>query len=149
MATTLPSMARKAQRSSNAKRDRAKQKLIASREPWVPPDLADCDSDEVITEPDSTNRIIMRRVRWQGRLVSYAVIHVRLNNYDQWEEISCIDCCHGTVHRHSGRNNGKQPEIIRPITSQTDVQQSFNSSFDEIYDNYERLRDETWLTAAR
>lgn len=136
-------MARKAQRSSNAKRDRAKQKLSSSREPWLPPDLKECDSDEITTEPDSTNRITMRRVRWHGQLVSYAVIHVRLDKANQWEEISRIDCCHGTVHRHSGRNDGKKPEIIRHITSQTDVQQSINSSFDEIYDNYEQLRDET------
>lgn len=141
--TTLTNMARKAQRSSDAKRDRAKQNLVSSGEPWMPPDLAGCESDEIATEPDSTNRIIMRRVRWHGQLVSYAVIHVRLDNDDQWVEISCIDCCHGTVHRHSGRNNGKKPEIIRHISSQTDVQQSINSSFDEIYDNYEQLRDET------
>lgn len=136
-------MARKAQRSSNAKRDRAKKNRPPQSDPWMPPPFVECESDEITTEPDTTNRIIMRRVRWHGQLVSYAVIHVRLDKDNKWEEISRIDCCHGTVHRHTERNSGKKPDIICHIASQADVQQSINNSFDEIYDNYEELRDET------
>ncbi len=95
----------------------------------------------ILTEPDNTNRIIIRRVSWHGQLVDYAIVHVTLRGPDKWEEVSCIDCCHGNVHRHSGRKNGKKPEIIRPLRSQLDVQQSVNSSFDEIYDNYEEFRE--------
>lgn len=135
-------MARKAQRSSNAKRDRAKTP-VPTPDPWHPPSIDECEVETYLTEPDSTNRIILKQVTWNGQLVDYAVIHVTLIGPDTWHEVSRIDCCHANVHRHSGRNNGKKPEIIRQIRNQLDVQQSVGSSFDEIYDNYEEFRERT------
>ena len=108
---------------------------------WIPPPLDECDEVTVPIEPDLTNRLTMRIVRWNGQLVDYAIIHSTLAMSGEWAEIACIDCCHSSVHRHSGRNNDKTPEIIREIHSQQDVQDSFHDSYDEVYDGYLEFKE--------
>jgi hypothetical protein len=130
-------MARKSQRAANAKRDRK----VPVEEPqrWVLPAFDPSDERVEVIEPDSTNRIIQRRVVVDGQLLDYAVTHVTLIGPDEWEQVGSIDCCHGDVHKHSGAGHKRGP-TIRPIYTQADVQSSFNSSFDEIYDDYETFR---------
>lgn len=86
-------------------------------------------------------RIIYRQRLFRNQLVEYAVILVTKNG-DRWREIMCIDTKHGTVHRHFGPHDAQPPAVIRPITSQQDVQQSFSASYDEVYDHYQSLQDE-------
>ena len=127
-------MARKLQRAANAKKERKAPTLEPDL--WEPPPLSECEEREFVTEPDSTNRIVARRVTWNGQLVSYAIIHVTLERGDEWTEVACVDCCHSYVHLHSGPDHAESREDIQPIHTQQDVQSSFSSSFDLIYDSY-------------
>jgi len=79
----------------------------------------------------------MRRLEYEGQLVEYAIIYSRKNFDDNYVEVMSIDTMHhGYVHRHDGRHGDSQPLLMRPITSQDDVQQSFKPSYDEVYDSY-------------
>lgn len=131
-------MASRAQRSANAKAARKSAAPLADT--WEPPPLADCEEKTVLVEPDSTNRIIMRRVLHDSQLVAYAVTHVTLVGPDKWEEVSSIDTNHGCVHLHLGPNHARATEF-GAINGQIDVQSSFNDSYDRVYDNYEKFKD--------
>lgn len=105
---------------------------------WTPPPADQCwsDPDEVL-QVDARNRIVMRRVEWNEQLVDYAVVWTQLDEDGKYVEQVCIDCKHGTVHRHDGVPHSKSPRYhIRTIYSQSDVQESFSTSFDEVYDAY-------------
>ncbi len=131
-------MAKKGQRSAQAKRDRKPQALPLP-ELWSPPPADECDEDTILVEPDPENRVIMRLLLWNNQMVSYAVVHAtRVGG--EWTEVSSIDCCHNEVHRHKGIGHG-QPETIRPIYSQLDVQSSLDNSYDEIYNGYLEFKD--------
>jgi hypothetical protein len=131
-------MASRAQRSANAKA--ARKSAVVSGSTWEPPPLAECEEKTVLVEPDSTNRIIMRRVLHNSQLVAYAVTHVTLVGPDKWEEVSSIDTNHGCVHLHLGANHARATEF-GAIDTQIDVQSSFNDSYDHVYDNYENFKD--------
>lgn len=105
---------------------------------WVPPSPEECwEEPAELIQVDPRNRIIVRRVEWNDQLVDYAITWWSMNPADEYEERVCIDCKHGTVHRHDGTPHSKAPRrVIRDINSQEDVQQSFNTSFDEVYDAY-------------
>lgn len=70
-------------------------------------------------------------------LVEFAVVLVRLDANDEWQEILCIDTCnHGTVHRHRERH--AEPETIVDITSARVIQEQHGIAIDEVCDRYER-----------
>lgn len=133
-------MARRAQRQANAKKARRALPGEPVVDLWFPPPLEDCDETVSQIQPDVTNLITTRLVRWNNQLVDYAVVHSRLTD-EGWSEVSSIDCCHGFVHRHAGPRGHDKSEQILPIRKQDDVQYSFNASFDEIYDSYEKGRE--------
>ncbi|RKE60448.1 hypothetical protein DEU36_2890 [Microbacterium sp. AG238] len=92
---------------------------------------------------DEVNRIVTRRVEWDGQLVDYAIVWTRCGSDGEYVEQVCIDCRHGTVHRHDGYpHDENKKRVIRAIYSQEDVQESFRSSFDEVYDAYEASLEE-------
>lgn len=134
-------MARRAQRHANAKKARNALPDVPPIDFWSPPPLDECEITVAHVQPDVTNMITTRLVRWNNQLVDYAIIHSRLGG-DNWQEISSIDCCHGYVHRHSGVHGAADSELLRPIREQADVQYSFDTSFDEIYDSYYKGREE-------
>jgi hypothetical protein len=104
---------------------------------WTPPSASDCWEDTVSVAVDVDNLITMRRLEWDGQLVEYAIIHSRKDSEGNWVEMTCIDTMHhGSVHRHDGPHNLEEPKIIRAITTQADVQESFKPSYDEVYDSY-------------
>jgi len=130
-------MASRAQRPANIKTGR--KTAFPSGETWEPPPLAECEEKTVLVEPDSTNRIIMRRVLHNSQLVAYAITHATLVGPDKWEEVSSVDTNHGYVHLHSGPNHTRATGF-EAINAQFDVQSSFNDSYDRVYDNYERFK---------
>ena len=134
-------MARRAQRQVNAKKSRNALPSVPTIEFWNPPPLDECDVTVSHIEPDLTTRITTKLVRWHDQLVDYAIVHSRLGA-DGWQVVSCIDCCHGYFHRHTGVHEGRDSELIRPIRAQVDVQYSYDASFDEIYDSYYKGREQ-------
>jgi hypothetical protein len=112
----------------------------ATEVPWTPPAKEECEEDVFVTELDDTTRITMRRRTWNQQLVDFAVVLSVLDDTNAWAEMSCIDCCHGAVHRHRGPHDESDSEIILPIRSQADVQYSIDAAYDAIYAEYETLR---------
>jgi hypothetical protein len=111
--------------------------LEAVQSSWTPPPKGECDEETVTVSVDTQNIITMRRVEWNGQLVEYAVTHSRKDSEGNWVEVSSIDTMHhGYVHRHYGPDHSVQPTYLRAIRSQEDVQQSFEESYDAIYDSY-------------
>lgn len=104
---------------------------------WRPPPSAECWEETISVPVDELNLISIRRVEWNGQLVEYAIVHSRLDSDRKWVEVTSIDTMHhGYVHRHNGSHDRTEPILIREISSQSDVQQSFKSSYDEVYDSY-------------
>ncbi|QNE44964.1 hypothetical protein F1C15_15090 [Frigoribacterium sp. NBH87] len=103
---------------------------------WHPPDASLCEEMVVPVALDETHRITMRLVRWNGQLVDWAVTWSMKDADGKFREKICIDCGHGFVHRHDGKHRRETAVVIRPIRTQADVQQSFQPSYDEVYDAY-------------
>lgn len=102
---------------------------------WAPPPLEECDEDRVSIGLDDAYVISFRRVLWSGQLVAFAVVLSRKVG-DRSLEIVCIDTLnHGCVHRHDGDHNAPF-KVVRAISSQQDVQESFHDAYDEVYDEY-------------
>ena len=72
--------------------------------------------------------------------MEYAIVLSQSVTDGDWVEIASIDTLHHrTVHRHDGADHSTSYIPIRDINSQQDVQDSFKSSFTEIYNVYLEL----------
>jgi hypothetical protein len=133
----ISTMASGQQRAADARRDRKLKEYVERVvDAWAPPPASECEESTIPTAVDPDNLITMRRVEYRGQLVDYAIIWTTRDGSGVWRERVCIDCKHGTVHRHDGPHDASEPKFIRAILSQQDVQESFKSSFDEVYDAY-------------
>ena len=135
---------RKGYVQQQAKRDR-KPAVPPEQDRWSPPPASECDEEtyHYFLDIDAKYRISQRQRTHDGQLVDYAVTLARLYPEGSWIEITCIDCCHGNVHRHDGPHYKSEPKIIRPIFSQLDVQQTFGAACDAVWDSYiEYVRDD-------
>jgi len=104
---------------------------------WNPPPKEECWEQTVPVPLDEFNLITMRWLEWKGQLVEYAIIHSRKDSDGKWVEVMSIDTMHhGSVHRHNGSHNVRDMTIIRTIDSQLDVQESFETSYAEVYSSY-------------
>src|SRR4051812_18823678 len=83
-----------------------------SDEEWTPPPKEECWEETVPIAVDTRNQITTRRVEWEGQLVDYAIIHSRKDDDGNWVEVTCIDCAHGTVHRHDGPHHANPAKVI-------------------------------------
>lgn len=130
-------MARKGDRQKQAKRDR-KPVPVPEPERWKPPALEECEQEEYTYyfDMEAKYRVTQRMRRWHEQLVDYAVVLCERQPDGSWVEITCIDCCHGNVHRHDGPHGTTPPKVLRPILDQIDVQESFGESCDLIFDSY-------------
>jgi hypothetical protein len=109
-----------------------------TRVPWVPPPDDECEEETIRIRLDERYQLVYRQKLWREQLVDYAVILV-----EEAGEIVCIDCCHGHVHRHDGKHRKETARTIRAIYSQNDVQESFEAAYDEVYDVYVQLTEES------
>jgi hypothetical protein len=106
-------------------------------QPWAPPPKDECWEETIPVPVDPMNLITMRRVEWEDQLVEYAIIHSRKDSNGKWVEVTSIDTkFHGSVHRHDGPHATTPYKVLRPILTQEDVQESFKSSYDEVYNSY-------------
>ena len=109
---------------------------------WTPPPDEECDEPSPsFAQMDARNRITMRRKYWNKQLVDWAIIWTTTDDDGESYERVCIDCRHMFVHRHDGPHRRDTAVVIRPIISQSDVQDSFDPAFDEVYDAYEEFID--------
>ena len=116
--------------------------IMPEREPevtdWAPPPLDDCDEDRMSFGLDDAYVLSCRRVLWNQQLVAFAVVLSRKVG-DRSLEVVCIDTLnHGCVHRHDGDHNAPF-KVVRQISSQQDVQESFHDAYDEVYDEYLKI----------
>ena len=65
------------------------------------------------------------------------MIH-EIGHEEEWHEVAKIECCHQKVHRHeaaTGKTATRLRTVIRVIYSQADVEDTYQNSVDEIFDN--------------
>lgn len=107
---------------------------------WQLPPREECDEVGISTPLDELWILSWRRVTWNGRLVEYAIVLLtRGSTGDQRTEVLSIDTQHhGCVHRHDGPDHTRPFTHLRDIKSEADVQQSFDSSYDTVYNEYLR-----------
>lgn len=105
---------------------------------WAPPPIEECDEDRLSVGLDDAHVLSSRRVLWNSQLVAFAIVLSRRVG-ERSLEIVCIDTLnHGCVHRHDGDHNAPF-KVVRAISSQQDVQDSFHDAWDEVYDEYLKL----------
>lgn len=108
---------------------------------WEPPPLEECDPEDVVPIPlNETARVTERFLRKDGRIVDYALMLDARQDGEDWSEVARIDCCHAEVHIHQYyRSRPGTRDVIRPIRSQEDVEDSVDSSLDLIFGNWDRM----------
>ncbi|WP_437582744.1 DUF7718 family protein [Paramicrobacterium sp. CJ85] len=134
----------------NFGRDAQRRSRRVTREalPTIEDERWECPPHVIKTEyterwvDDPACRITIRTVRDEAtnRIVDYAFTHEITDDRGQWHQIARIDCSHQEVHRHwppPDSDGALKREVIRPIYSQTDVEDTYHPCLNEIFDNIE------------
>lgn len=69
-----------------------------------PPDHA-CDVETFPISITETDQLMVRLHLYRHRTVDFAIMQL-VRQDDTWVEVSRIDCCHGTIHRHQFDRTG-------------------------------------------
>jgi len=141
------------QSRSQEKRDTARAaKEFKESLKWKPP--SDLESDPGIWEPVTETariRVVTHRTRTKPRRIAdYAVIQHTLHNQG-WCTVVRVDCDHSEVHSHGPEFTqlGKlKRTVIREITQQSDVEDTYNEQTASIYSNFENA-ERKWHESRR
>lgn len=130
------------QAKSREKRDTARAaKEFKESLKWKPP--AELETEPGIWTPLTETARVRVVTHWSKtkprRIVDYAVIQHTLHEM-HWCNVVRVDCDHSEVHRHGPDflANGKlRRSLIREITQQSDVEDTYNEQRDSILTNFE------------
>ncbi|WP_146070702.1 hypothetical protein [Cryobacterium sp. M91] len=128
---------RDAHRASKKAAASAFDKVVEQR--WANPPLEDCEEETIRYLDTASSRVTQRvwRSRSDSRIVDCAVVH-EIAHEEEWHEVAKIDCSHQEVHRHEAtkdKTGTRLRTVIRVIYSQADVEDTYQNSVDEIFDN--------------
>lgn len=116
---------------------REQLEAFAEESKWTPDMSRPTEEDRNTAHVTLTGVVAQRVVRdvETQLIVEFAVMYCETQPDGQTAEILCIDSCnHGTVHRHVNGDHGSEPQVIREITTQDDVQDGYWEAVAEVYD---------------
>lgn len=126
-------------------RERHKQeKRLRARRPTVELELyvhekasCDCRVEEIPVEIEEGKQIYQAlHYDEKSKLVWFAVLFNRLRD-GRGEELYSVDTSHGHFHEHTtGHKKRNDRRNIRPLYSQVNVQESFDTGYDMVLNKY-------------